>query len=199
MKDAADANAVVGTQIKRENAPGTHIMELAQFNRRNAADSEHEAKIQIAVSAALSDQKDNIEREHKDEVDNLTQKCSNQKAELQHLHESITTVGTKRKHNNGRVHEEDEEDHLTRISQSQSSKRSKVGNAPDTTSNTSNANPTNDGDEEMIAEQLKQCTKLMQMNTERLEQHTKLMNRYLDTRRELRSAEARIIQLEEQI
>jgi len=199
MKDAADANAVVGTQIKRENAPGTHIIELAQFNRRNAADSEHEAKIQIAVSAALSDQKDNIEREHKDEVDNLTQKCSNQKAELQRIHESVTTVGTKRKHNNGRVHEEDEEDHLTRISQSQSSKRSKVWNAPDTTSNTSNANPTNDGDEEMIAEQLKQCTKLMQMNTERLEQHTKLMNRYLDTRRELRSAEARIIQLEEQI
>jgi hypothetical protein len=37
------------------------------------------------------------------------------------------------------------------------------------------------------------------MNTDRLEQHTKLMNRYLDTRRELRSAEARIIQLEEQI
>jgi hypothetical protein len=199
MKDAADANAVVGTQIKRENAPRTHIIELAQLNRRNSADSEHEAKIQIAVSAALSDQKDNIEREHKDEVDNLTQKCSKQKAELQRLHESITAVGTKRKHNNGRVHEEDEEDHLTRISQSQSSKRSKVGNAPDTASNTSNANPTNDGDGEMISEQLKQCTKLMQMNTERLEQHTKLMNRYLDTRRELRSAEARIIQLEEQI
>ena len=192
---ASSAAHVGGTQIKREDACAAHIKELEQSNKK-ATDLEHEVETQRVANAALSEQKDDIEKEYVDEVDKLTQICSKQKAELQQLNQSISTVGTKRKHDNDKEHEDED----CSVTISQSSKRSKVGKASNSTSAVAiHANRAKDDDEDMIAEQLEQYTKLMKMNTERLEQYTKLMTRYLDTRRELHCAKAQIIRLKELI
>ena len=100
----------------------------------------------------------------------------------------VVSGGTKRKRND---EEHEEEDSSVAVSQSTSSKRIKVGNVPITTASVASESTNQAGDEDdavMIAEKF--------LFKER-EQHSKLMKRFLDTQRELRSAKARILQLEQ--
>eukprot|EP00979_Chaetoceros_neogracilis_P011214 scaffold2723_cov266-Chaetoceros_neogracile.AAC.2 len=115
----------------------------------------------------------------KDEIKKLTQICSQQKEELQLLKDSANGEGTKRKRSN--------EDGSVSISQSQSSKRNKVENAASTSSVALNSHQAEDGDDDAA------------MITGQLDQYTMLMSRYMAVRRELRSANARNIELKQEI
>jgi hypothetical protein len=127
MKDKVGA-PVAGTQmIKQEEGEAARAQELLEESNRRAADLEATVEAQRLENADLSNEKDGIEKEYMDKIDNLTRKLSKQQAELQQLKKSSSDVeeGMKRKHTN----EEHEEGKGTVAqSQTQSSKRRRVGN-----------------------------------------------------------------------
>jgi hypothetical protein len=111
-----------------------------------------------------------------DKVDKLTRKLSKEQAELQLLKNKSSSeieVGMKRK----RTNEEHEEGEGTVVVQSktQSSEMSRIGNAADTGSVATGSSQAYDDDFEMITKEL----------LYERDKYTKLMNRYLQSRREL--------------
>jgi len=195
----ADCCNLQKTNQVESSALTTKIKELHQCKRMNAdlmkknTDLENEVEAQGVEIDVLSKHKKYAEKatyvehevqtqrtentEYRDDLDKLTQICSEQKMELHQLKESLNAARTKRKH----INDEEQEQDLVVVAQPQSSKRNKVGKAPNATSVVSSANRADD-DEDMLAEQF--------------EQYAKLMSRYLDTRKELQSAKERILELE---
>ena len=116
-----------------------------------------------------------------------------QKAEVQQWIDDSTSpvvhVGTKRKHNDEEREHGQEEDPVI-MSQSQSSKRTKVGNTPNVPLVAGDTPQAGDYNAEMIAEQFL---------LEERDQHTKLITRFMETSRELRTAKAQIIELKQQM
>eukprot|EP00979_Chaetoceros_neogracilis_P015012 scaffold5222_cov282-Chaetoceros_neogracile.AAC.27 len=139
------------------------------------ADLEATVETQRLEIADLTDEKDGIEKEYMDKVDKLTRALSKEQAELQLLKNKSSSeveVGMKRK----RTNEEHEEGEGTVVqSQTQSSEMSRIGNAADTGSVATGRSQAYDDDFEMITKEL----------LYERDKYTKLMNRYLQSRREL--------------
>eukprot|EP00979_Chaetoceros_neogracilis_P013241 scaffold3742_cov267-Chaetoceros_neogracile.AAC.13 len=177
MKDKAGAPVADIQMIKQEEEEETaRAQELLEECNRGAVDLEATVETQRLENAALSNKKDDIEKEYMDKVDKLTRQLSKQHAELQQLKKSSSEVevGMKRKHNN----EEHEEGEGTAVAQSQTrtSKRTRVGNTRNALSDSLNSNQAEDDDAEL---------------------KDMLMTRYLHTR-QLQRANARIAQFEEE-
>jgi hypothetical protein len=157
---------------------GSHAQELLEESNRRAADLEAIVETQRLKIADQSNEKDDIEKKCKYKVDKLMRKISKQQAELQLLKDSSSNIEVgrmKRKHTN----EDHEEGEGTVVqSQSQSSKRSKVGNTRNASSGFLNTNQAEGEDAELI---------------------DMLMSRCMAIRRELRSAKARNVELEQEI
>ena len=174
---AADLETTIETQ-RLENADQSNKKdELLEASNRRAADLETTIETQILENADLSNEKDDIEKKYKDKVDKLMRKLSKQQAELQLLQNSLNDVevGKKRKHTN-EVHKEGEGAVVQ--SQSQSSKRSKVGDTRNASSSSLDRNQAEGEDAELIDMLMSRCTVI---------------------RRELRSAKARNVELEQEI
>jgi DNA-binding transcriptional ArsR family regulator len=152
----------------------TQRLEIADLlNEKNGIEKE---------IADLSNEKDGIEKECKYKVDKLTRKLLKQQAELQLLKDSSSDVEVgrmKRKHTN----EEHEEGEGTPVvqSQSQSSKRSRSENAANISSVSLDINLAEDEDAAVIAG------------------YNMLMSQHMATRRELRIAKARNVELKQEI
>jgi ankyrin repeat protein len=176
MKDKV-GTPVAGIQmIKQEEGEAARAQELLEESNRRAADLEATVETQKSEIADLSNEKDGIEKECMDKVDNLTRQLSKQQAELQQLKKSSSEVevGMKRKHTN----EEHEEGEGTAIqSQTRSSKRRRAGNTRNASSDSLNTNQAEDDDAEL---------------------KDMLTTRYLYTRKQLQRANARIAQFEEE-
>jgi ankyrin repeat protein len=162
-----------------------HANELEESNMK-IADLEATVEAQRVTIVALSNEKDDIEKECRDEVDKLTQMCSQRREELQLLRDSRNGEGSKRKHS---VEEHQEEEGLVVVSQSrsQSSKRSRLESTADAALVASDRKQPKDGRLEMITCQL--------LNEK--EQHSKLIQQLLDAWKELENVKARNVQLEE--
>jgi hypothetical protein len=174
---AADLEATIETQ-RSENADLSNEKdELLEASNRRAADLEATIEIQRSENADLSNEKDDIEKKCKYKVDKLMRKLSKQQAELQLLQNSLNDVevGKKRKHTN-EVHKDGEGAVVQ--SQSQSSKRSKVGNTRIASSSSFNRNQAEGEDADLIDMLMSRCTAI---------------------RRELQSAKARNVELEQEI
>jgi len=175
MKDKV-GTPVAGIQmIKQEEGEAARAQELLEESNRRAADLEVTVETQKSEIADISNEKDGIEKECMDKVDNLTRQLSKQQVELQQLKHSSSEVevGMKRKHTN----EEHEEGEGTAIqSQTRSSKRRRAGNTRNASSDSLNTNQAEDDDAEL---------------------KDMLMTRYLYTR-QLHRANARIAQFEEE-
>jgi hypothetical protein len=155
-----------------------HAQELLEESNRRAADLEAIVETQRLKIADQSNEKDDIEKKCKYKVDKLMRKISKQQAELQLLKDSSSNVAVgrmKRKHTN---EEHKEGEGAVVQSQSQSSKRSKVGNTRNASSGSLNANQADGEDAELI---------------------DMLMSRCMAIRRELRSAKAQNVELEQEI
>jgi hypothetical protein len=178
MKDNAGAPVADIQMIKQEEEEEetARVQELLEERNRRAADLEATVETQRLENAALSNKKDDIEKEYMDKVDKLTRQLSKQHAELQQLKKSSTDVevGMKRKHTN----EEHEEVEGTAVAQSQTrtSKRTRAGNTGIASLDSLNTNQAEDDDAEL---------------------KDMLMTRYLHTR-QLQRANARIAQFEEE-
>eukprot|EP00979_Chaetoceros_neogracilis_P008318 scaffold1853_cov287-Chaetoceros_neogracile.AAC.20 len=162
--------------LAEQEGETAHAQELLAESNRRAADLEATVETQRLEIADLSSEKDSIEKEYMDKVEKLTRQLSKQQAELQQLKKSSTEVkvGMKRKHNN----EEHEEGEGTAIqSQTRTSKRIRARNTRNASSDSLNSNQAEDDDAELIG---------------------MLMTRYLDTRKQLQRANARIAQFEEE-
>jgi hypothetical protein len=150
--------------------------ELLEESNRRTADVEATVETQRLEIADLTNEKDGIEKECMDKVDMLTRKLLKEQAELQLLKSKSSSeveVGTKRK----RTNEEHEEGEGTVVqSQTQSSEMSRIGNVAHTgAAGSLDRSQTYDDDFEMIAKEL----------LHERDKYTKLMNRYLHSRREL--------------
>eukprot|EP00979_Chaetoceros_neogracilis_P006879 scaffold1400_cov140-Chaetoceros_neogracile.AAC.2 len=242
MKDAADAPIVGMPMMKQKEVEATHANELEE-SKKKAADlvvtveaqrvtivalsnkkdniekecgdevdkltqmcSQRREELQLVIEecnekvadlvvtveaqrvtiVALSNEKDNIEKECRDEVDKLTQMCSQRREELQLLIDSRNGEGTKRK-NRVVDHQEEERSVAVSLSQSQSSKRRRLERTVDTALGASGRKQPEDGRLEMIT-----C----QLLNER-EQHSKLIQQLLDAWKELEIVKARNVQFEE--
>jgi hypothetical protein len=175
MKDKTGAPVAAIQIIKQEEGEAARAQELLADSNRRAADLEAIVETQRSENAALSNEKDNIEKECMDKVDKLTRQLSKQQAELQLFKKSSTDGegSMKRKHAN----EEHEEGEGTAIqSQTRSSKRRRAGNTRNALSDSLNTNQAEDDDAEL---------------------KDMLMTRYLYTR-QLQRANARIAQFEEE-
>eukprot|EP00979_Chaetoceros_neogracilis_P014429 scaffold4640_cov283-Chaetoceros_neogracile.AAC.6 len=162
--------------------------EKAKTKDKKIADLVATVEAQRVTIVALSNEKDDIEKECRDEVDKLTQMCSQRREELQLLRDFRNEEGSKRKYS--------VEEHLTEEgsvvvsqsqSQSQSSKRSRLESTADTALVASDRKQPKDGRLEMITCQL--------LNEK--EQHSKLIQQLLDAWKELEDVKARNVQLEE--
>ena len=174
---AADLETTIETQ-RSENADLSNEKdELLEASNKRAADLETTIESQRSENADLSNEKDDIEKKYKYKVDKLMRKISKQQAELQLLQNSLndTEVGKKRKHTN---EEHKEGESAVVQSQSQSSKRSKVGNTRNASSGSLDRNQAEGEDAELI---------------------DMLMSRCMAIRRELRSAKARNVELEQEV
>jgi hypothetical protein len=121
MKDKASTSVANIQMIKQEEGEAAHANELEEFNRK-IADLVATVEAQRVTIVALSNEKDDIEKECGDEVDKLTQMCSRRREELQL---------TKRK-NRVVDHQEEEGSVAVSQSQSQSSKRRRLERTVDT-------------------------------------------------------------------
>jgi hypothetical protein len=174
---AADLETTIETQ-RSENADLSNEKdELLEASNRRAADLETTIESQRSENADLSNEKDDIEKKYKYKVDKLMRKISKQQAELQLLQNSLndTEVGKKRKHTN---EEHKEGESAVVQSQSQSSKRSKVGNTRNASSGSFDRNQAEGEDAELIDMLMSRCTAI---------------------RRELRTAKARNVELEQEV
>jgi hypothetical protein len=163
--------------LAEQEGETAHAQELREESNRRAADLEAIVDTQRLENADLSNERDGIKKEYMDKVDKLTRQLSKQQAELQQLEKSSSEVkvGMKRKHTN----EEHEEGEGTAIqSQTQSSKRRRAGNTRNALSGSLDSNQAEDDDAELIG---------------------MLTTRYLDTRKQLQRANARIAQFEEEL
>jgi hypothetical protein len=155
---------------------GSHAQELLEESNRRAADLEAIVETQRLKIADQSNEKDDIEKKCKYKVDKLMRKISKQQAELQLLQNSSNDVevGMKRKHT---IEEHKEGEGTVVQSQSKSSKRSKDGNTRNASSGSLNTNQAEGEDAELI---------------------DMLMSRCMAIRRELQSAKARNVELEQE-
>ena len=140
------------------------------------ADVEATVETQRLEIADLTNENDGIKKECMDKIDKLTRKLSKEQAELQLLKNKSSSeveVGMKRKRTN-EEHEEGEGKVVQ--SQTQSSEMSRIGNVAHTgAAGSLDRSQTYDDDFEMIAKEL----------LHERDKYTKLMNRYLHSRREL--------------
>jgi hypothetical protein len=171
--------------IKQEEGEAAHSNELEESNKK-IADLVATVEAQRVKIVALSNEKDDIEKEYRDEVDKVTQMCSQRREEMQLLIDFRNGEGTKRKYS-VEEHQEEEGSVAVSQSQSQSSKRSRLDNTTDTALVASDKKEPEDGRLEMITCQL--------LNEK--EQHSKLIQQLLDAWKELKDAKARNVQLEE--
>jgi ankyrin repeat protein len=164
-----------------------HTQELEESNKK-IVDVVATVEAQRVTIVALSNEKDDIEKKRGDEVDKLTQMCSQRREELQLLRDSRNEEGSKRKHS---VEEHQEEEGSVVLSQSQSrsqsSKRRRLESTADTALVASDRKQPKDGRLEMITCQL--------LNEK--EQHSKLIQQLLDAWKVLENVKARNVQLEE--
>jgi hypothetical protein len=174
---------VAGIQMmKQEEGEAANAQELLEESNRRAADLEATVETQRSKIADLLNEKDDIEKECVDKVDKLTRELLKQQAELQLLKDSSSDVEVgrmKRKHTN----EEHGEGEGTPVvqSQSQSSKRSKGENATNISSVSLDINQAEDEDAAVIAG------------------YNMLMRQHMATRRELRNAKARNVELIQEV
>jgi len=159
---------------------------VIEESNKKVADLVATVEAQRVTIVALSNEKDNIEKECRDEVGKLTQMCSQRREELQLLIDSRNGEGTKRK-NRVVDHQEEEGSVAVSLSQSQSSKRRRLERTVDTALVASGRKQPEDGRLEMITRQL--------LNER--EQHSKLIQQLLDAWKELESVKARNVQFEE--
>jgi predicted P-loop ATPase/GTPase len=159
---------------------------LIEESNKKAADLVATVKAQRVTIVALSNEKDDIEKECRDEVDKVTQMCSQLREELQLLIDSRNGEGTKRKYSVDE-HQEEEGSGAVSQSQSQSSKRSRLESATDTALVASDR-------KQSVDDRLESIT--CQLLNER-EQHSKLIQQSLDAQKELKDVKARNVQLEE--
>jgi hypothetical protein len=159
---------------------------LIKESNKKAADLVATVEAQRLTIVALSNEKDNIDKECRDEVDKVTQMCSQLRKELQLLIDSRNGEGAKRKYSVDE-HQEEEGSVAVSQSQSQSSNRSRLESATDTVLVASDRKQSVDDHLEMIT-----C----QLLNER-EQHSKLIQQSLDAQKELKDVKARNVQLEE--
>jgi hypothetical protein len=162
-----------------------HANELEESNMK-IADLVATVEAQRVPIVALSNEKDDVEKECRDEIDKLTQMCSQRREELQLLIDSRNGEGTKRKYS-VEEHQEEEGSVVLSQSQSQSSKRSRLESTADAALVASDRKQPKDGRLEMITCQL--------LNEK--EQHSKLIQQLLDAWKELENVKARNVQLEE--
>eukprot|EP00979_Chaetoceros_neogracilis_P014433 scaffold4640_cov283-Chaetoceros_neogracile.AAC.10 len=160
--------------------------EKAKTKEKKIADLVATVEAQRVTIVALSNEKDDIEKECRDEIDKLTQMCSQRREELQLLRDSRNGEGSKRKYS-VEEHQEKEGSVVLSQSQSQSSKRSRLESTADTALVASDRKQPKDGRLEMITCQL--------LNEK--EQHSKLIQQLLDAWKELEDVKARNVQLEE--
>jgi hypothetical protein len=160
--------------------------EKAKTKDKKIADLVATVEAQRVTIVALSNEKDNIQKECRDEVDKLTQMCSQRREELQLLRDSRNGEGTKTKYS-VEEHQEEEGSVVVSQSRSQSSKRSRLESTADAALVASDRKQPKDGRLEMITCQL--------LNEK--EQHSKLIQQLLDAWKELEDVKARNVQLEE--
>jgi len=185
MKDKASAPVADIPMIKQEEGEAAHSNELEESNKK-IADLVATVEAQRVTIVALSNEKDDIEKECRDEADKLTQMCSQRREELQLLIDFRNAEGTKRKYS-VEEHQKEEGSVAVSQSQSQSSKRSRLESMDDTALVASDRKPPKGGRLEMITRQL--------LNER--EQHSKLIQQLLDAWKELEDVKARNVQMEE--
>jgi len=126
MKDVANAPIAGIQMIKQEAVEASNVNQLLEESNKKATDLVATVEAQSVRIVALSNEKDNIEKECGDEVDKLTQICLQQREELQLLFDCKNRESTKRKHRE-EEHQEEVGSVAVYQSQSRSSKRSRLG------------------------------------------------------------------------
>jgi ankyrin repeat protein len=183
LKDAKEQTLQIQQDYDQKCA--AHANELEESNKK-IADLVATVEAKRVTNVALSNEKDDIEKECRDEVDKLTQMCSRQRKELQLLIDSRNGEGNKRKYSVDE-HQEKEGSVVLSQAQSQSSKRSRLERTADTALVACDRKQSVDDHLESIT-----C----QLLNER-EQHSKLIQQSLDAWKELKDVKARNVQLEE--
>jgi len=126
MKDVANAPIAGIQMIKQEAVEASNVNQLLEESNKKATDLVATVEAQSVRIVALSNEKDDIEKECGDEVDKLTQICLQQREELQLMFDCRNRESTKRKHRD-EEHQEEEGSVAVSQSQSRSSKRSRLG------------------------------------------------------------------------